>query len=431
MKRTVHSPLGRLLIVCCFLAFGVILVVKLLSATGVNLPLLSNLGQYNVAMVIPNADNLVPGGRVRTAGVEVGLVQSIDVQPDGAHVVISLHPELSPIHQGATIRVGARSLVEETYLDLKDGTGPALPNGAVLPPTAIQPNVQLHDVLYSLDAKTRGQLGELLRSSGTATDGTKDDVAGVLAGLGNLGGAGHDALHAVAAQDADLRSLVRETTTVLNALDTSHGEIANMVTNADQLTKATSAQHQALEETMRRMPGVLSSASTATVSLTELSHTLAPVARDLGAAGRPLSDALGALPTASQQLRETLPALDDTLDQAPRTLPKIPEIGHDLRHFAGPAQDILRDVNPMLGYLKPYGPEIAAWFANFAAAAGYTDEAGKYYFRLMPILNDASAQLPVDPGSALAYKNAVPPHGSGGTPGPFKGSYPRVEKAPR
>lgn len=431
MKGLMASAKARTITVAAFLLLGVSVIVTLLTATGLNMPFLEDLGEYNVTLQMNDVDNLVEAGRVRIAGVEVGEVQTIDVQPGGAKVVISLHPRYAPLHQGATVWVGNKSLVEETYLGVKDGTGAAIPNGGSLPAQAVLPSTQLRDVMYSLDGKTRADMGALLLSSGKATEGTKDDVAGIFSGLGNLGRQGYDALDAVAAQGAELRSLARESTTLLRSLDTGRGQIATMVDNADRLTQATASQRSSIEGTVRRLPGVLDSASTATVKLTELSHSLGPVAHNLEEAGPDLSDALHNLPGASDDLRGLLPALDDTLGNAPRTLRKVPDFGDDLRDLIPDARDVLRDANPMLRYLKPYGPEIGAWFAGFNSAAQYTDEAGKHYFKLMPIQNDAMLQVPVDPGSPGAYKNAIPPPGSGGTPGPFKGQYPRVEREPR
>jgi phospholipid/cholesterol/gamma-HCH transport system substrate-binding protein len=102
----------------------------------------------------------------------------------------------------------------------------------------------------------------------------------------------------------------------------------------------------------------------------------------------------------------------------------------DVRDVAPSAQSVLRDVNPMLAYLKPYGRDLASLVSNFSASLGYTDEAGNTYLRLQPRVSELSVQSPLRFG-ALTYKNPYPTGGTGGAQGPFTGKYPRVEREPR
>lgn len=406
---------------CCLAVIG-----GLLTLSGVKVA-----DPYQVSVVSSDVDNLVPRGRVRIAGVTVGYVESTEVTQDGAKAVISLKPEFAPLHEGVTIRVGNRSLVEETYLELKDGTGPALSSGTALPADAVRTSTQVSDLLHSLDEPTRAALTDLLRSSGQATTGTRKQIAQLLAGLGGLGRDGVTALDAVAAQSEDLRSLARDTTTILNALDTGQGQIADLVEAADRLTAASASQRSALAATMRRLPGVLNSATTAGDRLVELSESLQPVAQDLRAAGPKLSSSLARLPAVSHDLRGLLPELDSVLDSAPATLDRVPQFANDLREDLIPSsRDILQDVNPVLGYLKPYGRDIAAFFANFNAILNYKDEAGNHYWRTFLTFNDKSVTAPGSVGG-LSYYNPIPDAGSGGRPGPFEGEFPRLERQAR
>ena len=422
---------ARLLTVLGFVAFGVGTVFYLLTKTGIDMPLVEDIGTYEVALEVSDVDNLEEAGHVRIAGVRVGEVQSREVIGDHARVVLSLYNEYAPLHKGATVRIGNKSLVEETYLDITDGNGAAIPSGTTLPRSAVQHSTQLHDILASLDPKTRTAMGSFLRSVGAGTKGTQRDIAQLFSGLGDLGRQGHTALDAVAAQSEDLRALARETTAVLTALDTGEGQLARMVGNADRLTAATAGQRHAIEATMRKLPGLLDSTRTASGQLTELSGSLGPVAADLRTAAPALTKAMRQLPAASRDLRGMMPALTRVLDRSSATLNRVPTFGRDLRGIFPKTREILRDVNPMLAYLRPYGSEFGAFVANFNAISGYADEAGVHYFRLFQLYNDSSLSSPTDFGYPGAYKNAIPEPGTGGTPGPFTGEYPRVERAPR
>lgn len=408
---------------------GVLAVLAILyQGTGHDLPLTPS--RYTASVTMKDVDNLVAAGSIQEAGVKVGRVDSVKFDGKGAVTVeFSLDEEAAPLHDGAKLRVGSRSLVGETYLELKDGSGAEIADGAKLPDSAVERGVQLHDVLGSLDADTRGNLSELLRTAGATTKGTGDDIEALATALGDLGRGGHVALDALADQQKDLEALSRQTVQVLGALDTSEGQIAELVRNADAITGATAGQSRAIESSMRQLPGVLTTASTATKSLGELADALGPVAVDLRKAGPNLSTALEELPATTRDLHLMLAPLSKVLDRAPATLTRVPTAADDVQDLVPTAMGTLADVNPMLAYLKPYGPDLAAYFANFNAVLNYRDENGAYYLRLTPLVNTHSPQVPVNTSRLLGnYTNAYPGPGTGARPGPFTGDYPRLHR---
>lgn len=387
---------------------------------------------YRVSMQVSDVDNLVEDSDVMIAGVKVGKVR--ELQPSGgrAHAVLELKPDAAPLHGGATVRVRNKTLVEETYLEIADGNGAALPDGVALPAESARPSVQLNDVMASLDPATREALGGTIRSLGTVTEGRREDVSRTLTGLGQLGRQGHDALDALAAQSEDLKRLVPQTTTLLRALDTRRGQIATLVSDANRLTQATAGGQQDIEASMRQLPGVLASADTASRDLTKLSGELQPVAKDLDAASPEVSRALQQLPATAHDLRGLLPALNGTLDAAPDTLQRVPVVSRDVKDVIPTTRVALSDLNPMLGYLKPYGRDLAAFFTNVSAQFAQRDANG-HYLRAFLIFNEQTARNnPLNTNKGLLDKsNAYPGPGQSAEPGPFTGQYPRVEQEPR
>lgn len=416
-------------VVAAFVAVCVAIVVYLFSGTQLTVPFIEQPRDYELSATITDIDNLVPAGQVRIAGIEVGEVRSVTPEPDGMRVVMAFNREVAPLHEGVRVRVGARSLVGETYLGIEDGGGPELVSGTALPADAVEPSVDVREIVYSIDAQTRTELSGTLQRLGASTEGTKQDVDALFTGFGNLGREGYTALDAVAAQSTALRSVVAETATLLNALDAGDGAIADLVTNSRQITDATAGERESIEAIVRKLPGVLDSAETATASLTELAEGLGPVAAGLAEAGPPLSDALRELPGVTTNLRGMLPAFERALNHAQPALDKIPGFGQDVRDVIPASREILRDINPMLEYLRPYGPELGGFVANFNAMLNYRDESGVHYARLLVQGND-SQQTVVDQGLAT-YRNPYPRPGEGANPGPFEGEYPKIERAPR
>src|SRR4051794_20781999 len=73
---------------------------------------------YRVAFDIKDVDNLVYDSDVMVAGVRVGKVRELEESGGTAHVVVQLDDEaVHPLHEGATVHVRSKSLIEESYLE--------------------------------------------------------------------------------------------------------------------------------------------------------------------------------------------------------------------------------------------------------------------------------------------------------------------------
>jgi phospholipid/cholesterol/gamma-HCH transport system substrate-binding protein len=422
-------PALRVVTIAVFGAVCVVIFGYLWVNSGGKIPLLSKAG-YQVSVDLPKVANLVKDSDVMVAGVKIGSVDRVEVRGDHAHVTMRL-AEHAPLRTGATVQVRQKTLVEETFLEVTDGTGAELPSGSTLPPGSGKPATQLNDVLTSLDQGTRDALADSVRSLGRATKDTDQSLSDTFTGLGALGREGEDVLAALREQSADLEQLTGHTAALLAALNTRQGEIATMVDNASQLAKVTAGGADQVRAVVRQLPGLLSTAQDASGSLEELATTLAPVAADLDAAAPKLSTALSQLPETTARLRALLPTVDGVLIQAPATLTRTPGFAENLSRMVPGLKVALGDVNPMLGFLEPYGRDVAAWFTNFGATLIHGDVNGKF-FRFMAVLNEQSLKnLPLNTQIGPLNKfNPYPAPGSGTNPGPWDGDYPRVEEEP-
>lgn len=407
--------------------------VFMFTGTGFQLPFVSG-RDYVVSFVTNDADNLVTASDVQIAGVGVGKVERIEnLGPGGARVHLSLEPPVTPLHQGAEVRVGERSLVGEGIVHVYDGDGTPLESGAELPPGSVRPSVQLHDVVRDLDPETRRSLSGLVRSLGHATTGSEEQISQVLGGLGDLGREGHTAIDAIAAQSEDLTTLARQTSEVLRALNVSEGQIGTLVDNAHRITSATSGQADAVAATVRKLPGVLATARPASQELRRLSASLSPVAVNLKDAAPHLSRALNELPQTATDLRGMLPSLDETLGRAPGTLDRVPTLAGDLSAIVPTLRTTLSNLNPMLGYLQPYQHDLAAFFTNFGAIMEPKDEAGIHYLRLQPSAGNLQALtgVPLRLPDVLSWKNPYPHPGQAASPGPDGRGFTKIHPQPK
>lgn len=419
-------PKLRGLTVVAFLALCATIFSFLWLQAGGKLPVLSRSG-YQVTVPYADIDNLVFQSDVRIAGVEVGQIEKIDVVGPRAMVTLELDDAVVPLHEGAVITVRNKTMIEETYLEIVDGTGPAYADGATLPEDAGKGSVQLNDVLSSLDQPTRKDLSRLIRSGGVSTKGTGEDVDAVLTGLGDLGdNAG--ALDALAEQSEDLRSLVRTSTEVLDALDVQQGRIVALTRDAQTLTAVTAGHEEDVAAVVRALPPLLVTTEKASVSLEALSTPLGTVSHNLRGASRDLSAALLELPATTRDLRGMLPSLDTTLDQAPATLTRLSPLQDAVAPLFDTLQVNLADLNPMLAYLKPYGRDVVSYWSNFIGFVSSSDRNGPIA-RVKPVFSVNSVNLGIDASPTTLY-NPYPDPGAHNDPSEFAGDYPRIEEDP-
>lgn len=401
----------RLTVVAGFVLGCLLFVTWMLSFTGVWVPVFSANRHYAVFADVPTIRNLVPFADVQIAGVPVGAVGEITQTSAGRERLrLDLDPRVAPLHAGAAIRVSEKSLAGQYYVDLVDGAGPALAPQSLLAPSSVRPAVDLTDIIASFDPRTRAALGGVIGSLGEATAGHEADLRALIDGLGRIGDGGADALDAIAAQSDDLSRLAGELQTVFDAADVNRGQIAQVVVDADRITSATAGQRANIEASMRRLPGVLTSTRAATAHLTEFARSLSPVAVDLRRSAPALDAALRQLPEVTGRLRALLPALDDTLRRAPPTLGRIPDLARDARDLFPPANGLLRDLDPALRYLRPYGADLAQFFSNFAAGMNHPTADGLIYAPLQATENPyALRPNPLHPPTGLlAGENAYP-----------------------
>lgn len=439
MKGLLTIGRFKLITVLGFLAACVVFTAYIYSQAGGSVPLFSEDRPYRFSLDMSNVGNVVDFSDVHVAGVPVGKVESIEENGKTVRVNMRLSEEAAPLHGVPKVQPTEKALTGQWGIEIIDGHGPAIPNGATLPPESFVPPVTVRDVLADLDEETRKSLSTTLQSLDKSTAGRSEDISKLMGGMADLGRNGHTALDAISAQTGDLKALARELNTVMTALDTSQGQFADVVGYANQLSAATAGQRKSLETAMRQMPGVLSSARTASVELGGLSKALAPVARNLKGAAPDLNAALTQLPNAARDLRKSLPALNGTLDRAPGTLDRVPRFGGDVRGLIPSGTQVLRDLNPMLRYIEPYGPELAHAVVNFGASFHYKDASGSSMLRLLPVVTAESAKpLPVDVArlpvvrqTGLIQNNPYPLPGTLDDQQPFSGPYPRVERDPK
>jgi phospholipid/cholesterol/gamma-HCH transport system substrate-binding protein len=295
-------------------------------------------------------------------------------------------------------------------------------------------------VLSTFDPQTRRRLRRDLDALGGGLAGAGPDLNRMLGGAGAAGRNGRTTLGVLDRQRGQVAGVVRNTTAVLNAFADRTQAVRTLARQARLAADAAASRDRQLGSALDAFPATLTQArgtvgrvaafatrSTPVVAqLTDASRRLTPLLRDLGPTARATRRLFGRLPTALERLRPLLA--------------ELPPLSEKLRPAVTGLDAFLGQTNPLLGYLRPYAREAAAFFPNAGDALGSVDAAGNEA-RVFPIVSASTyAGLPdatkqaldvlVSLGSAgISSGESVNPYprpGTVGAPQPFGGQYPRL-----
>jgi phospholipid/cholesterol/gamma-HCH transport system substrate-binding protein len=248
---------------------------------------------FRVKAVFANANNVRPNSPVRIAGVNVGVVKSVDAYKgaDGnaSLVTMEIRKEGLPIHKDATLKVRPRIFLEgNEFVDMEPGTpsAPTISDGDTLPMTQTAAPVQFDQVLSALQSDTREDLKQLLEGYGTAltyqptaADDIGQDPAvrgesaakslndsidyapGALKGTAVV----NDALQGLQAHD--LSGLVDNTGKVTKALARNEQSLQDLITNFNTTMASLASRQGDLKQTIARLGPTLEHTDTALAHL--------------------------------------------------------------------------------------------------------------------------------------------------------------------
>jgi phospholipid/cholesterol/gamma-HCH transport system substrate-binding protein len=292
------------------------------------------------------------GQAVSIAGVQVGQVGGVTLRNGRAVVTMNIYKNFAPIYRDASVLLRPRTPLKDMYLSLDPGhrSSGAIPNGGVLPAANTQPDVDLSQILSSLDSDARNYLLLLLAGgAGAFHDPGASGEAPSPAAVASL----RDTFKRFAPLDRDTRTFadllaqrqtnirrsIHNLNIVAGALGSVDNQLASLISSSDTNFRAISVNDAQLEQTLQEFPSTLqqttqtlgkvqafSSASAATLP------KLVPFAENLGPA-----------------LRAARPLFRDT----------TPVIANQLRPFSVAIQPLARTLASGSAQLKRATPRLS------------------------------------------------------------------------
>jgi phospholipid/cholesterol/gamma-HCH transport system substrate-binding protein len=292
---------------------------------------------YVVHAELQTAQGVIPGqGQlVEVAGVIVGRVASVHLDDGRAVLDIHLERGQAKLYRNASILMRPRTLLKDMILQVTPGTPAAglLRGGDRIPVSSTLPDVNLDELLASLDRDTRDALVALVQGAGQGLRGQGDRLGSVFRRLNPT----MQSLRSINDELMKRRTAIRRVVTNFSLISTTlarhRSDLTRFVAGSNQVFGALAAEQAGVRSALRGLPPTLTQVNATTRALT-------PVAGHLGSASRKLLPGARSLGGGARAL--------DGMFTATR-----PALEHQLRPLArgavAPLRDVRRAVDGMSG----------------------------------------------------------------------------------
>jgi len=280
---------------------------------------------YQVRAVFGDASAVTSGQgqSVTIAGVEVGLIGGVQLDHGQAVVTMDIFKRYAPIYRNATVLLRPRTPLKDMYLALDPGTPSAgrLPDGATLGIASTQPDIDVDQILSSLDADTRTYLLLLLAGGGEAFNGkgatasspsakTSATLAAVFKRFAPLDRSALGFTKLLSERSSNLKRAIHNLNLVANSLGGVDTQLASLVTQSNTNFQAISSQDKALSQGISLLPGALQQTSSTLGKVQQFASVSGPALKQLEPFARELGPALAALQPLA---KDTTPAIQNQL----------------------------------------------------------------------------------------------------------------------
>jgi phospholipid/cholesterol/gamma-HCH transport system substrate-binding protein len=344
-----------------------------------------------------NAGQLVKGDDVQIGGRRIGSVRDIKLTDDvQADITVEVDEPYAPLHEGTTAVIRATSLsgIANRYIALSPGpnSGPELADGGTLGTDSTTSIVDLDSVFNTLDPKTLASLQKLVQGSaqwydnrGPLANQATRYFAPALSSTRRL-------VDEVVRDQDTLDAFLRNSARTSGAIARRRDDLSALVSNANATATAIGDENASFSQALALLPGTLRKANTTFVNLRNTLDDLdvlvaasKPATKDLARFLRELRPLVrDARPTVAQlsTLVRTKGPGNDLTD----LLRSAPELERTARPAFAHSVEALRQVTPVLKFIRPYAPDFIGWLRDFGQGASNYDANG-HFARIMPAFN--------------------------------------------
>lgn len=358
MKRAIKNHLVDFIAILVLVAMAVVVTGYILHNEGFRFPFIQST-PFTINAEFSSAQAVTPGQgqTVRVSGVQIGMLSGVTLKDGYAIVKMSIDQKYRHlIHTDATALLRPKTGLQDMFVELNPGTAsaPLAEPGYTIPLSQTNPEVNVDEILASLDADTRQYLELLVNGAGAGLKGQGNNLAQVLEKFEPT----HEDLarlnSAIAVRGRDLRQLVNSLRRLNDALVAKQAQITQLVDSSSNVFGALASEGANISRAVADLPGTLRQ-TTATLAKVQAFAT------ELGPTATRLLPAAAALPAANQAL-------------AALAKPSAPIIRSQIRPFVLAARPVVRDLRPASRNLAAATPNLSRTFTvvnHFLNLIGY------------------------------------------------------------
>lgn len=343
MKRAIKTHARDFAAILGLLVLSIVVAGYILQHQGLRFPFIAS-SQFEINAELSTAQAVTPGQgqSVRVSGVQVGEIGGVTLKQGIAVVQLNIDQQYNHlIHTDATALLRPRTGLKDMFVELDPGSrsAPMVKPGFTIPVSGTLPDINLDEVLSSLDGDTRAYLDLLVNGAG---QGLKGQGGNQLAQVLERFEPTHRDLarvsEAVAVRGASLRRLVSSLARLSTALAAKRVQAVQLVDSSSRVFGALAPEEESISRAVGDLPATLEQTTATLGKVQTFAATLGPAATNLLPAAR-------ALPAADQAL-------------ATLSKPSAPIVEHQIRPFVVAARPLVRNLRPAAVHLASAAPNL-------------------------------------------------------------------------
>jgi virulence factor Mce-like protein len=364
-------------------------------------------GSHRLTAIVSSATNVADGQKVRLNGVPVGEVVAVDPAAGGhaARITLKLTDKAWPLPVGSTMRLrwGGTVRFADRYIALEPAAKgqKMLADGGVLPRADFQVPQEFDQLMATFGSKPRAGLKDFFDQSGQAFDTSKAALESALDASPPALTQASYVLRDLDAQRDAVTTIVRSGSNVLGAVQASSPDIKSLLNGAAATLDAVADRATDLQRSLELAPQVL---TTTRDTLKRADGTLVAADRfltDIDPGVTEIRRTASPLTRVLQSLRTVAPDAESTLASLRSATPDLNPLLRTLHDQSPKLETISNQSVKALNCLRPYTPEIGAFFGDWASFTSGADVKDRLFRaqaqNYLPASNNAQS---INPGQA-------------------------------
>jgi phospholipid/cholesterol/gamma-HCH transport system substrate-binding protein len=357
---------------------------------------------YNVTAYVGNARGIAKDSTVFEAGLPVGLVTS--VRRNGPDAILSLRIDhgVKPLPVDSKIQLGLRSLAGEADLLLQPGrAAQTIRSGGSLGLSQDQGYTEVDQILTELSGPTEGNARQFFQGLGRGLKGEGQHLNGTLGGFASVVNESPPLTSTIAGQHQQVADIVQNFGNIMNAIGQRSQALSDFAHGSVVTFNDIAARDTAFQQLLAQLPFVVGGNWVAVKALIAAAPHVTPVLNQLTDATLKLKPAVNLLAPAAASGIKVVNALGGASPVLKNVLANLNRLKPSATTALPAVHAVTCQLNPMVRFIKPYGPDLSMFFEHFGAVVS------SYGHAHMLI-----AQANIDPAGLIRGVETQPPLGS-------------------